>query len=84
MGTNLTRCNAFFVQNDYVNLINIKLPNQNDLFNHTNSNIRESRDKDGNLNYLSGSERIKNIFECEVFDLNENKIVKIQNLFKGN
>ncbi len=84
VGTNLTRCNAFFVQNDYVNLINIKLPNQNDLFNHTNSNIRESRDKDGNLNYLSGSERIKNIFECEVFDLNENKIVKIQNLFKGN
>ena len=47
VGTNLTRCNAFFVQNDYVNLINIKLPNQNDLFNHTNSNIRESRDKDG-------------------------------------
>ena len=84
VGTNLTRCNAFFVQNDYVGLTNIKLPDQNDLFYHTNSNIRESRNKEGNLNYLSGSERIKNIFECEVFDLNENKIDKIQNLFKDN
>ena len=81
VGTNLTRCNAF-VQNDYINLINIKLPNQNDLFNHTNSNIRESRDKNDNLNYLSGNERVKNIFECEIFDIEDQKLKQIQNLFK--
>jgi len=84
IGTNLTRCNAFFVQNDYIDLIKIKFPDLEDLSYHTNSNIRESRDKNGNLNYLSGSDRIKSIFECEVFDLNEHKINKIQNLFKDN
>ena len=82
VGTNLTRCNAFFVHNNYSDYINTQLPDLDNLFKHTNSNIRESRDKNNNLNYLSGNERVKNIFECEIFDIEDQKLKKIQNLFK--
>ena len=82
VGTNLTRCNAFFVHNNYSDFINTQLPDLKNLSKHTNSNIRESRDKNDNLNYLSGNERIKNIFECEIFDIEDQKLKQIQNLFK--
>ena len=82
VGTNLTRCNAFFVHNNYSDFINTQLPDPENLSKHTNSNIRESRDKNDNLNYLSGNERIKNIFECEIFDIEDQKLKQIQNLFK--
>lgn len=81
IGTNLTRCNAFFLQINYLNKINIEISNLNNLKNHTNSNIRESRDQQGKLNYISGEDKIKNIYECEIFDLNDHKIKKIKNLF---
>ena len=81
IGTNLTRCNAFFVQKNYLNEIKIEASNINDLSNHTKSNIRESRDQQGKLNYISGKDKIKSIYECEVFDLNDQKIKKIKNLF---
>ena len=46
-------------------------------------NFRESRDKSGRLNFLSGKEKIKEIRECEVVDLsNQNKIAKIKDLIK--
>ena len=82
VGTNLTRCNAFFVHNNYSDFINTQLPDLENLSQHTNSNIRESRDRNDNLNYLSGNERIKNIFECEIFDIEDQKLKQIQNLFK--
>ena len=72
----------FFVHNNYSDLINTQLPDLENLSKHTNSNIRESRDKNDNLNYLSGYERIKNIFECEIFDIEDQKLKQIQNLFK--
>ena len=53
-----------------------------DYSEYTNSNIRDSRDKKNNLNYLSGSEKIKEIENCEVVNLKDNvhKIGKLKNL----
>ena len=82
VGTNLARCNAFFILEKYLDKINVEIPNKNNLSNHTDSNIRESRDQSGKLNYISGDERIKSIYECDIIDLNDNKIKKIKSFFE--
>ena len=46
------------------------------------SKARESRDKDGNLTFISDKERIKLIKDMEVFELEKNKILKIDSLIK--
>ena len=50
--------------------------------NYTNSNVRDSRDKNYNLNFLSGINKIKEIHDCKVINL-ENKnhdLVKLKDL----
>lgn len=74
LGANLLRNNAYFLQKNYLESININLPDKEDLSNYTNSNIRESRDKNSKKTYLSGSLRLKEIKDCEVYDIKTNKI----------
>ena len=52
------------------------------LDNYTSSNIRDSRDKNNNLNYLSGDKKFKEIEECEVINVKDNKreLVKLKDL----
>ena len=61
IGTDISKLNAFFVSNLELNKINLDIPNKNDLQKFTNSNLRESRDKSGNLSYLSGNKKINEI-----------------------
>ena len=82
VGTNLQKNNAFFIlkefkKEDFFQKIKIK-----NLDNYTNSNIRESRDKKNNLSYLSGDKKFKEIQECEVINLKDNKseLTKLKNL----
>jgi len=82
IGTNLQKMNAFFVSNDfkknqYFDKINILELNQ-----YTNSNIRDSRDINYNLNFLSGNKKLKEIENCEVINLeNDNQeLIKIKDL----
>ena len=83
IGTNLMRTNAFFIsksfsKNEYFPQIKV-----DDISKISDVNFRESRDKSGRLNFLSGKEKIKEIRECEVVDLsNQNKIAKIKDLIK--
>ena len=83
VGTNLQKMNAFFVSNDFNKkefFENIEIKS---LENYTNSNIRDSRDINNNLNYLSGFEKkIKEIENCEVINLenNKNDLIKIKDL----
>ena len=82
VGTNLTLCNAFFVSKEYINQININIPDINDLSNYTNSFIRESRSIKGFKNYLSGKNRIKEIENCEVINIKKNnELIKLKELF---
>lgn len=82
VGTNLTSCNAFFVSKEYINQININIPDINDLSNYTNSFIRESRSIKGFKNYLSGKNRIKEIENCEVINIKKknNELIKLKEL----
>lgn len=78
VGVNLMRNNAFFIskefqKNDYFKNLKIdKLEQINE------ANFRESRDKNGTLNYLSGKEKIKEISECEVVDLSDPSLPKVK------
>ena len=73
LGANLSSCNAFFVSKKYINEINLDLPDISDIAEYVNSYIRESRSNDGNLSYLSGKDRIKEIENCEVIDLKKSE-----------
>jgi len=79
IGTNRLKNNAFFINDSYKKedfFPNI-LTKQLDYY--VNSNIRESRDKNNNLNFLSGDAKLEKIKDCVVVDLSN---VKGQNLKK--
>jgi hypothetical protein len=59
MGSNRVGNNAFFVHQETVEKINLTVPS--DLSIYTDWRIRESRDSSGKLNYVSGSDRLKEI-----------------------
>ena len=74
VGTSISKINAFFVRKNELSKISLKdLPDINDLKFHTKSNIRESRNKDGKLNFLNEQKKINEIMSCEVIDLKNNK-----------
>jgi hypothetical protein len=58
VGTNSNGCNAFFVRNDLLNE-KVKVLTAEQAF--LPSKIRQSRDKQGNLSYLAGNDRQKEI-----------------------
>ena len=68
----------FLFKKKYQSKINIDLPDNNNLKKFTISNVRESRDKNGVLNYLRQSERLKIIENCEIIDLSNQKKEKIK------
>ena len=82
IGTNQFRCNAFFVNKDYIEMIKVNIPNQNNIAEFVNSYFRESRDKEGNLNYLEKKDILEKIKDCEVIDLNSgiDKKIKIKDI----
>ncbi len=82
VGTNLQKMNAFFISKDLKKEIFFPEIKLKEFSEYTNSNIRDSRDKNNNLNYLSGNKKIKAIENCEVINLKEgiNKIEKLKNL----
>ena len=86
IGTNLFRNNAFFVSKDFIKEKFFKNLKVNDIYNSTDANFTESRDENGNLNYLKSKKRIEKILDCEVVDLsnNKNKIVKFKSLLLKN
>ena len=82
VGTNLQKINAFFISKNFKKeefFQNIKIQS---LENYTNSNIRDSRDKNYNLSYLSGDQKFKEIEECKVINLkdNKNELVQLKDL----
>ena len=84
VGTNIACNNAFFVTESEINKIKILLPKINDLEKFTRSNFTESRSINGELNYLSGYDKLKEIENCEVIDLSSqnNTLIKLKNINK--
>jgi len=78
IGTNLQKINAFFILKDFKKEEFFKNIEIKSLDNYTNSNIRDSRDENYKLSYLSGDKKIKEIEECKVINLKDNKNELVQ------
>lgn len=74
VGSNITGTNAFFVRND---LLNERVKELSVDEAYKESQIRESRDKNYALTYLSGKERIKLIKGLEVINVIDGTIEKL-------
>jgi hypothetical protein len=68
--------NAYFVRKDRVGALKPVTVDAG----YVASKFRESRDEQGNLSFVSGSERLKVIADMPVFDLTRNTVVKIRDL----
>ena len=82
IGTNLQKMNAFFISNDFKKNQYFDKINTLELNEYTNSNIRDSRDINYKLNFLTEKKKLKEIENCEVINL-ENKnqdLIKIKDL----
>ena len=82
IGSNTQKINAFFISKEFkkdVFFKNVKIKNLDD---YTDSNIRDSRDANNNLNYLSGDMKFKEIENCEVINLKDDKreLIKLKDL----
>lgn len=73
IGTGMLGCNAYFVRNTLLTEQLKKLSRNPFCFNF---NFRESRDRSGNLNFLTNEERIKEIEDTEVLNVETNLIEK--------
>ena len=75
IGTNNFKNNAFFVNEEFSMdkyFSNFSAIDEDNLSSYTNSVFKESRDKSGNLNFLSGGKRLEEIKECKIIDFSDN------------
>jgi len=80
IGSNGLKNNAFFVLNEYSNLISLNQPSQN-LFEYTDAKYREGRDINNKLTYHNPLDVINIIGNCEIIDLKNNQKKKIRDCF---
>ena len=82
IGSNIQKINAFFISKEFKKDIFFKNIKIKSLDKYTDSNIRDSRDSNNNLNYLSDDLKFKEIENCEVINLKDNKyeLIKLKDL----
>ena len=59
-----------------------KIPNIQNLEEFTDATFKESRNKDGNLSLIEPKKILNKIRNCEVINLKNNQLVKINELLK--
>lgn len=77
MGSNSAGNNAFFVRKDCIS--SDKIPRNANVF--VESKYRESRNKNGELTYKRGRERLKCIEEMQLVDLRTGRLDSIKNIY---
>lgn len=77
VGSNTAGNNAFFVRKDVIEQLLPVSCKQG----YVISKFRESRDENGNLTFLSGNQRINSIQDCDIYNLENKKLMKIKELF---
>ena len=76
VGCNSAGNNAYFVRKDKIN--NLPVLTAKEAF--VDARFRDSRDKTGKLNYLTGAQRFQAIADLEVYDLRQNRTVPLISL----
>jgi hypothetical protein len=75
-GSNRAGNNAYFIRKDKKN----DIPALSCKEGYVESRFRESRDADGHLTFLAGSQRMEKIKELMVFDIEQEKLIKLGDL----
>lgn len=76
VGSNSAGCNAYFIRKDKLGrLKTVKIDS-----GYVEAKIRESRDRKGRLTFLSGEERLKEISEMRVYDVENKVLIKLREL----
>lgn len=79
LGTNNLKNNAFFINKHFEKLFKQVIPDENlKLEKYTDHKFLESRDKKGNLTYLSRIEQLKEIEDCQVININKSLVEKVK------
>jgi len=76
VGCNSAGNNAYFVRKDKID--NLPVLTAKEAF--VDARFRDSRDKTGKLNYLTGAQRFQAIADLEVYDLRQNRTVPLSSL----
>jgi len=80
-GSNLNNSNGFWIREDVFPLLGIKAPSVDNLAYYTANYCRESRNADGQLTYLSGADRFRQIINCIVAQTdNDDRLKSIHEL----
>ena len=80
IGSNSLKNNAFFVSKDYSKDVYFPNLEVKYLKFYTDSNLQESRDRKGVLNYLKGKDKLIEIQDCKVINLKNNTLCSIRDL----
>ncbi len=80
VGSNSLRNNAFFIKNEFINLLSLDSIDTSNLKNFTNARFRENKSKTNKLELSSPDENLTIIQDCEVLNLKNDKIYKIKEL----
>jgi hypothetical protein len=83
VGSNLVGNNAFFVREELRSQIKLQIPDLDQLEFFVDWRIRESRSRDGDLNFLSLNDSRKEIQDCSVYDIEAEKIIKVRDIKYG-
>ncbi len=78
IGSDSVGNSVFFVRNDFKNYFKVMTSSEA----YVESKIRESRDENGKLNFLSGSARLEAIKDMPIYDIDQDKILKISELYE--
>ena len=78
IGSNRVGNNAFFIRTEFLNKLPFSIPNLDALEPFVDWRVRESRDTSNRLNYLQVTEGKKAIGDCEILNLETNKIVLVK------
>jgi len=84
LGTNMFRNNAFFISNEFDKESHFKSLIIKDIKNIDEANFTESRNINGELNYLHGKNKLNKISDCKVVDLNDGNLKKIKEIYNIN
>jgi hypothetical protein len=73
VGTNSAGSNAFFIRSDIPHGLKSLSPSEG----YVHSSVRESRDKKGNLTFLSGRDRLDLVKDMPLFDVETSRVVNL-------
>jgi hypothetical protein len=79
VGSNSAGCNAFFVKQSYLN----GQPKLTAAQAYRESRFRDSRDREGRLNFRSGRSRVEEIADMPMFDIESNEMLKVADLSRS-